>query len=113
MGIVAALFGVIFTATALSIGVPPFFTFGGIIFIVVALGSAAFHGYNAFARHRMSVYDITGPGQEPDPLDPSRRSPTSPPPLPNQQRPAFCSHCGRTLESGDNFCSACGMAAKK
>lgn len=115
MGMVAALFGVIFTATAWSMGAPPFFTFFGIIFIVVALGSAAFHGYNAFARHRMSVYDITGPGQEPDPLDPSRRSPRSSPirpPLPGEHRPAFCSNCGAKLDEDDNFCSSCGMAAQ-
>lgn len=116
MGVVAAAFGVVFTASAKSMGAPPIFTLFGIIFVVVALGQAAFCGYNTLARSRMSMYDITGPGEEPDPLNPRRRSsgsaPTAPTPLPGEHRPAFCSHCGSKLDTGDNFCSSCGMAAQ-
>lgn len=115
MGVVIAAFGVVFTASAMSMGAPPLFLLFGVVFVVVALGQAVFSGYNAFARSRMSVYDITGPGEEPDPLDPRRRSPGSPaapPPLPGEHPTAFCSHCGSKFDPGDNFCSSCGMAAR-
>lgn len=113
-GVVAAVFGVIWTFGAMSIGAPPFFALFGVVFVVVALGQAVFSGYNAFARNRVSMYDITSDGEEPDPLDPRRRSPgaapAGPPPLPGEHGPAFCSHCGTRLDAGDNFCSSCGMA---
>lgn len=115
-GVVAAVFGVIWTAGAISMGAPPFFALFGVVFVIVALGSAAFSAYNAFARNRMSLYDITHAGNEPDPLDPRRGSegsaPTAPPPLPGEHRPAYCSHCGRKLDAGDNFCASCGMSAR-
>ncbi len=73
-GIIAALFGVIWTIGAASMGAPAIFPLFGVVFILAAIGGVIYNAYNATAKNRLSTFDITGPGQEPDPLDPYRHN---------------------------------------
>lgn len=66
--IVAAVFGVIWTIFAASMGAPGIFPLFGVIFIISALVGAVYNFKNASGANRMSVYDITEDNEEPDPL---------------------------------------------
>ncbi len=66
--IVAAVFGVIWTIFAASMGAPGIFPLFGVIFIISALVGAVYNYKNAAGSNRMSVYDITDDNEEPDPL---------------------------------------------
>lgn len=63
-GIVVAIFGVIWTIGALSMGAPPFFALFGLLFVVMAIAGVVYNFYNATSRNRMSSFDVTTDGEE-------------------------------------------------
>ena len=110
--IVAAIFGVIWTIGAVSIGAPWFMAAFGVVFIVVAIISAVYNGHNATAKNRMSVLDITEDGEEPDPLNTAFGDDKEATVTPvNPAHPAgskFCPYCGSPVGDDFAFCNNCG-----
>ena len=105
-GIAAVIFGIIWTAGAASIGAPVFITLFGVVFIAVALVSALYNLHNATSENRMSEFDITEDGEEPDPLNTafgtvSENAPTAP-------GSKFCPYCGTPVRDDYEFCNNCG-----
>ena len=118
----AALFGVIWTILAISIGGGLFALFG-VVFILMAVGSAIYNFKNATSPNRYSLYDITEHGEEPDPLNTMFGSnqtynntgyntpyynpqATNYQTSPNSSR--FCPYCGTPAASDYEFCNSCG-----
>lgn len=67
--IFAAVFGVIWTVAAASMGAPVMFSLFGVIFIIMALVQGAYHWKNATSGERFSEYDIVDSKEEGDPLN--------------------------------------------
>jgi hypothetical protein len=107
-GIIAAVFGVIWTIGAASMGAPPFFALFGVVFVLVAIGGTAYNLYNATSRNRFSNFDITTPGEENDPLDVMAHKEEAPPRRADRAEAKFCSQCGTQLENSYKFCPKCG-----
>ncbi len=114
-GLVMAVFGVIWTVGALSMGAPPFFALFGVVFILVAIGRAIYSFYNAGAKDRMSQYDITREGEEHDPIAKALgHEPKSPPtastaePKPRRFEGEFCPFCGAKVQDDFDYCPQCG-----
>lgn len=104
----AVLFGIVWTAVAVSSGAPGFFPLFGILFILTGIVQAFYHFKNATGEQRFSAFDITEDGEEPDPLD--RRFRGAPPP-PSAREPGgyrFCPYCGAELAEDFSFCDVCG-----
>lgn len=106
-GLVAAAFGVFWCTTAADAGAPGPFVAFGVVFIFAALGGAIYNFWNAGTKNRASTFDITGPGEEPDPVatalgleQPREGRPTGP----------FCVHCGAKTPAEGRFCPHCGKA---
>ena len=94
--VAVGLFGVIWTASALSMGAPVFFALFGVVFIILAVAMAIYEFRNAVGTNRHSLVDIVEDGEEPDPL--------------NQRfgDKRYCPFCGETLPENARFCPACG-----
>lgn len=108
-GLAAAGFGIFWTISASNMGAPGFFVLFGVVFVLMGLGGAAYNFYNATSKNRFSHYDITGPGEEQDPLDPDRHSHrSSDPPDFFEEKPSFCPYCGEKLKPNYEFCPNCG-----
>ena len=111
MSIAAAVFGVIWTALAASIGGGPFALFG-IVFIAIAVFNAVYNFKNATGENRYSVYDITEEGEETDPLNERFGAKSTDDDDNAQQRNGkkskFCPYCGTELEADFVYCNACG-----
>lgn len=110
MGIFAAVFGVIWTGAAVSMGAPTFFALFGIIFIAIAIFHAIYNFKNVTGENRYSLYDITEHGEEIDPLNErfgktdSTQEPSDAAGKPNR----FCPYCGTELQSDFVYCNSCG-----
>ena len=92
-----AFFGVIWVVAVLSIGAPWFMAAFGVVFILIAIGSAAYSFYSGTAQNRPSVVDIVDDSEEPDPL--------------NQvfHNKKYCLQCGEPVLPSARFCSGCGQ----
>ena len=112
MGIFVAVFGVIWTFTALSMGAPLPFALFGIGFIAVAVYGAVYNFRNATGENRYSVYDITEEGEESDPFNDRFGAKTTAENGDSQQRNGkkskFCPYCGTELAEDFVYCSECG-----
>lgn len=108
MCVAVALFGVIWTVMALSMGGGAFALFG-VVFIVIAIVQAVYSFKNATSKNRFSDFDITDNNEEPDPLNEKF----------NQQinntfeqktdgGENFCPYCGAPTKDGFAFCRNCG-----
>ena len=120
--IFAAVFGVIWTIAAVSMGAPWFFALFGVVFIGTAIVQAVYNYKNATGKHRYSEFDIVDSAEEPDPwnrhFDAPARDPwesaggqaASDP----REAPAegdsirYCPYCGARLGEGFTFCAQCG-----
>lgn len=118
--IFTAIFGVIWTILAASMGGGLFALFG-VVFIVMAIVRAVYSFKNATNRNRYSIYDITEHGEEPDPLntmfgDNTYRSNTynntyndiSQSYRYNGSGSRFCPYCGTPAAPDYEFCNSCG-----
>lgn len=108
-GIIAAVFGVLWTIMAYSMGAPVFFCLFGVLFIVLALVNAVYNLLNAGKRNRFSSFDITEEGEEEDPQnqrfgDRQERTQARSP----DGETVFCPYCGERVEEGYRFCRRCG-----
>jgi xanthosine utilization system XapX-like protein len=114
-GIVVAVFGVIWTFGALSMGAPPFMALFGVVFVLMAIGGALYNFFNATSKNRLSTFDVTTGSEESDPLaDALGHTPSAE----DQQRTGsetprcfaggFCPFCGTKVEASYAFCPHCG-----
>lgn len=105
--VIACVFGLFWTAIAVSMGAPGIFPVFGILFVLMGAAQAVYHFKNATGDNRFSEFDITEEGEEPDPLD-RRTAPRSgdTPSVPAGYR--FCPYCGAALEEDFTFCGVCG-----
>ena len=108
MSIAVALFGVIWTFLAVSIGAGPFALFG-IVFIAVAVMQAVYNFKNATQKDRYSLYDITTGDEEPDPLNERfGRADTEDETDTASGDSKYCPFCGAKLEERFRYCNQCG-----
>ena len=109
MSVFMAIFGVIWTIIAISIGsnmgfVGMIFPIFGVIFIIIAIYNAIYHSKNANNKNRYSLFDIPEHTEEPDPLD-EQISALKEENADSKKR--FCPYCGKKTDGG-KFCSNCG-----
>ena len=78
----AAVFGVIWTIAAASMGAPVFFCLFGVVFVILGIVQAIYNFKNATGENRYSAFDIVDSAEEPDPLDRHFRPDRGPEDLP-------------------------------
>jgi len=111
MSVAVGVFGLIWTAIAVSIGGGLFALFG-IVFIIVAIVQAVFHFKNATSQNRYSAFDITDGDEEPDPLNerfgnrPERQEGSRV--VHSGPETVFCPYCGTKAEADHVYCRRCG-----
>lgn len=112
----AAIFGVIWTLSAISMGAPIFFALFGVVFVLLGIGQAVYNYKNATGENRFSEYDITSSSEESDPLndyfgrsrqDSSYISQSNETPADGEGK-RFCPYCGSEVEPQYLYCSKCG-----
>jgi hypothetical protein len=108
-GIVAAVFILFWTGGAADAGAPAWFVGFGVVGMLVAIGGALYNFYNAGAKNRVSTFDVTGPGEEPDPVATALGLEEKRPDAGPSAGP-FCVHCGAKTPSEGRFCPHCGKA---
>ena len=115
-GIVVAVFGVIWTVGAMSMGAPPIFALFGLVFVGMAIAGVVYNLYNATSRNRMSTFDVTTEREEADPIadalghgGASRQSPPSTPSKGPRKFPGdHCPFCGAKVAADFDYCPKCG-----
>lgn len=116
VGIVVAVFGVVWTVGAMSMGAPPFFALFGLAFVGIAIAGVVYNLYNATSRNRMSSFDVTTDREEQDPIagalghgEPPRKSPPKSPPAQPRKFPGdHCPFCGAKVAVDFDYCPQCG-----
>lgn len=105
--VIAVLFGIFWTVTAVSMGAPFFFPIFGILFIIIGIVQAVYSYKNATGKNRFSEFDITETGEEPDPIDryisggeSQKKERTG--------KDGYCPYCGKEIEKEYDFCPRCG-----
>lgn len=106
----AAVFGVIWTVTAASMGGGIFALFG-LVFIIMAVVQAVYNFKNASSEERYSVFDITDGNEEADPLN--RRFGNVNSDDIKSEGVSFCPYCGSAAEADFAFCAKCGRELPK
>lgn len=104
-----AIFGILWTIAAASMGAG-FFALFGVVFVGIAIVNAVYSFRNATGENRYSEYDITSGSEEPDPLN-ARFGSQQVNDFVNQQDDAeseFCPYCGTKAEKGYVYCNKCG-----
>lgn len=96
---IAAVIGVAWIAVAASMDAPVYFCLFGVVFVGLAIAHALYDLYNATAKRRFSLFDVTEEGEEPDPLAREDGSGGA---------EAFCPACGAKVAADDRFCRKCG-----
>ncbi|MBE6659302.1 MAG: zinc ribbon domain-containing protein [Ruminococcaceae bacterium] len=111
MSVAVAIFGIIWTGLAASMGAGPFALFG-IVFIAIAVFNAVYNFKNATGENRYSIYDITDHGEEPDPLNQRFGTDSHTENETRGQRNGkeyrFCPYCGTELKPDFVYCNSCG-----
>ena len=108
----AAVFGILWTLAAASMGAPIFFVLFGVAFVVLGIVQALYHWKNATGETRFSTFDIVDSDEEPDPLDrrpaehASSQGGASAPSASGSSR--FCPYCGAKVQGDFEFCNQCG-----
>lgn len=107
--IIAAVFGLIWTGAAVSMGAPIFFPLFGIVFVILGIVQAVYNFQNATSENRYSEFDIVDSEEEPDPL--SRHFSHREEPAPEDSQPGalrFCPYCGTRVSGEFAYCGSCG-----
>ena len=104
-GIFVALFGVIWTVSAISMGAPAFFALFGVIFVIMAVIQSLYNLKNGTSKNRYSMLDITEDGEEPDPLEKRFETEEKKPVSDIRQ---YCPYCGKKLQDSYEYCPYCG-----
>ena len=110
--IAAAVFGIFWTITAVSMGAPVMFPLFGILFICMGVAQAVYNFKNATGKNRYSSFDIVDEHEEQDPLQ--QRFGNQPKPEQQPQSTAmsaedgFCPYCGNPVAGEFEFCPKCG-----
>lgn len=102
----AAIFGVIWTIAAISMGAG-FMGIFGIFFIGIAVFQAVFHFKNATNKNRYSSYDIVDSEEELDPLN-MQFSDTEKASKTVTSGDGYCPYCGGPMLSDFEYCPKCG-----
>ena len=109
--IVAVVFGIFWTITAVSMGAPVMFPLFGILFICMGVAQAIYNFKNATGKNRYSSFDIVDGQEEQDPLQQRFGDP------PQERQPkasamsdgdGFCPYCGNPVAGEFDFCPKCG-----
>ena len=115
----AILFGLFWTVMAYQLTrdspfpmVGTFFPLFGAVFVLVGIASLLYHLYNTAAPNRLSSFDLTEHGEEPDPLNRrfgSRRAARHEGRSPSRTYAGeFCPFCGEKADPEVDFCPHCG-----
>lgn len=108
--VIAVIFGIFWTISAVSMGASGFFPLFGILFIIIGIVQAVYHFKNATGKNRYSAFDITDEGEERDPLQ-DRLFPnenTSQPNHGTEESAKFCPYCGASVDKEYEYCPKCG-----
>ena len=111
--IFAAVFGIIWTLGAASIGAPPFFLLFGVVFVILGIVRAVYSYQQATSDQRHSAFDIVDEHEEPDPLNERFGKRSTTPSDPPASTDGFCPYCGAPAESDYTFCRRCGKELPK
>lgn len=107
-GIGAAIFGVVWTMIAFSVGAG-FMAIFGFVFIGMAIANVIYNFKNATSENRYSMFDITYDNEEPDPLNQKYRRQNNHSYQPsNSSKGEFCPYCGNGVKKEFEFCNKCG-----
>ena len=110
--LIAVVFGVFWTVSAVSMGAPVFFPIFGVLFIVMGAVQAVYNFKNAAGKNRYSSFDIVDSTEEPDPWD--QRFGGGPAGSAGDDLAApgggrrYCPYCGAEAGEGFAFCAKCG-----
>ena len=104
----AAVFGIIWTIAAASMGAPTFFCLFGVVFVIIGIAQAAYNFKNAAGKNRFSTFDITDESEEPDPLNQRFGEPRIEHIDNASENGNFCPYCGSKVNSDYEFCRNCG-----
>lgn len=111
------VFGILWTIMAMSMGAPIFFSFFGIIFVIMGIAQTVYNFKNATNKNRFSAFDITDSTEESDPLNEyfagtngetsgAIKSVKDAPS--DSEEKAFCPYCGAEAEGDFHYCAKCG-----
>jgi hypothetical protein len=107
-GLVAGLFGILWTVLAVALSahaslpyVGVVFPLFGVVFTVAAWGQAAYHFIHATSQQRFAEYDFISQPEEPSPL-PSRVAPGE------GASARQCPRCQAELQATYRYCPQCG-----
>ena len=103
-GIFVAIFGVIWTVVAASMGGGLFALFG-VVFVGFAITMVVYNFKNATSKNRYSAFDITSGEEEPDPLNEKYGEIKSDA---SDIDSSFCPYCGNPVEDEYEYCNRCG-----
>lgn len=110
--VVAAVFGVFWTAMAASSGAPAFFVLFGVIFVIMGIVQAVYQFNNAAGKNRYSAFDIMDSNEEPDPLqemvDRAHGIDRTTSPSHEHRDGRFCPYCGAEAPVSYSYCEKCG-----
>lgn len=120
-GIVAVVFGIFWTISAVNMGAPIFFVLFGVFFVVVSIVQCIRGFKNATGENRESLYDITEDGEEIDPWEQrfrkdSRKLSDREHSLTDQSlapegylsTAEYCPYCGTATYGKYLYCPKCG-----
>ena len=106
--VIAVIFGIFWTITAVSMGAPFFFPLFGVLFIILGVVQAVYHFKNATGENRYSSFDIVEDDEEPDPLNARFGDAPRDGPAPEVGDFRFCPYCGAKLGADFTYCGTCG-----
>ena len=106
--VIAVIFGIFWTITAVSMGAPFFFPLFGVLFIILGVVQAVYHFKNATGENRYSSFDIVEDDEEPDPLNARFGDAPRDGPAPEVGDFRFCPYCGAKLGADFTYCGKCG-----
>lgn len=107
VSIAMAVFGVLWTVGAASLG-GGFIALFGVVFIVIAVVNAVYNFKNATNKNRYSSFDIVDGNEETDPLNERYGGENEYRSFEGGSASEFCPYCGADVESDYVFCNKCG-----